>query len=350
MWPFKRKPILAGVRGMNVRAVLRVVWLLALTSSGNAAEIVAAPLNSPDEALIAIDGEFLLSDVEKFRKVISQYSKGVVLFHSNGGNAVAGIRIGELIRLKGYSTIVPEDTQCASACAIAWLGGTRRLMGANAQIGFHAAYVVRSGQATEWGAANALVGAYLNKIGLPDRAIVYITQAPPGGMTWLSLTEAQEKGIGVVPYELSKEKGQTKLVTPVKPPAPKPAQKTATIPTARITAGQIVGRWGLAAYHSEDKKPLAIDAARAGCSRQTYTIAPGPSGGIMMHLADERAPRELSIKSGVGQKIFIGPAGAAGGEFDREVVAFDSYLMILRFVDPEVSNRYGIMVFARCAS
>ena len=46
MWPFKRKPILAGVRGMNVRAVLRVVWLLALTSSGNAAEIVAAPLNS----------------------------------------------------------------------------------------------------------------------------------------------------------------------------------------------------------------------------------------------------------------------------------------------------------------
>src|SRR4029078_9145890 len=125
MWPFKRKPILAGVRGMNVRAVLRVVWLLALTSSGNAAEIVAAPLNSPDEALIAIDGEFLVSDVEKFRKVIAQHSKGVVLFHSNGGNAVAGIRIGELIRLKGYSTIVPEDTQCASACAMPVTAGAQ---------------------------------------------------------------------------------------------------------------------------------------------------------------------------------------------------------------------------------
>jgi hypothetical protein len=52
-------------------------------------------------------------------------------------------------------------------------------MGPNAQIGFHAAYVVRSGQATELGAANALVGAYLNKLGLPDRAVVYITEAPP---------------------------------------------------------------------------------------------------------------------------------------------------------------------------
>jgi len=112
------------------------VWLLALTSSGNAAEIVAAPLNSPDEALIAIDGEFLLSDVEKFRKVISQYAKGVVLFHSNGGNAVAGIRIGELIRLKGYSTIVPEDTQCASAVRMDWLVGTRRLMGATHRLAF----------------------------------------------------------------------------------------------------------------------------------------------------------------------------------------------------------------------
>ena len=67
-------------------------------------------------------------------------------------------------------------------------------MGANAH-GFHAAYVVRSGQATELGAPNALVGAYLNKIGLPDRAIVYITKAPPDSMTWLTLKVRSACGI-----------------------------------------------------------------------------------------------------------------------------------------------------------
>ena len=69
-----------------------------------------------------------------------------------------------------------------------------------------------------------------------------------------------------------------------------------------------------------------------------------------MHLAEETVARELSIKSGNGQKTYIGPAGVAGSAFDREVLDFDDHFMILRFVDPEISNRYGIMVFARCAS
>jgi len=35
-------------------------------------------------------------------------------------------------------------------------------------------------------------------------------------------------------------------------------------------------------------------------------------------------------------------------ESDREVIAFDGQVMILRWVDAEVTSRYGIMVFARC--
>ena len=55
----------------------------------------------------------------------------------------------------------------------------------------------------------------------------------------------------------------------------------------------------------------------------------------MMHPADESVPRELVIKQGNGQRIYIGPAGVAGGEFDREVLAFDGQVMILRFVGAE---------------
>jgi TPR repeat protein len=182
-------------------SVMACCVVLALTSSSHAAEIVAMPVgNDPEIGAIAVEGEFILSDVEKFRKAIFPFSKAFVALKSDGGSVVAGIQIGELIRFKNYSTIVADGTRCASACALAWLGGTKRLMGVGAQIGFHAAFVVRSGQANESGAANALVGAYLNKLGLPDRAVIYITQAPPESMTWLNLAEAQRKGIDVVRY------------------------------------------------------------------------------------------------------------------------------------------------------
>jgi hypothetical protein len=59
---------------------------------------------------------------------------------------VAGIDIGKAIRLKDFETAVVSNknskTICASACALAWLGGTRRFMSATARIGFHAAYEI----------------------------------------------------------------------------------------------------------------------------------------------------------------------------------------------------------------
>jgi hypothetical protein len=69
-------------------------------------------------------------------------------------------------------------------------------MATTAEIGFHAAYNADTGQET--GVGNALVGAYLARIGLSDAAVVYITQAAPKSMTWLSVAEANKRGIGVV--------------------------------------------------------------------------------------------------------------------------------------------------------
>jgi hypothetical protein len=131
------------------------------------------------------------------------------------------------------------------------------------------------------------------------------------------------------------------------PNQPPPSMQKPGVATTRIKPEQIVGRWGVAAYHGESKKPLAIVGARGQC-RQPYVIAAGPAGGVMMHLADESAPRELEIKSGTGNRLFIGPPGLAGGDFDREVVDFDGQFLILRWVDTGTASRYGIMVYARC--
>jgi hypothetical protein len=68
-------------------------------------------------------------------------------------------------------------------------------MGPRSQIGFHAAYNGDTREITSTG--NALVGAYLNKIGLPYSAVVYITAAAPDAVTWLNAIDAMKLGIEV---------------------------------------------------------------------------------------------------------------------------------------------------------
>jgi hypothetical protein len=109
----------------------------------------------------------------------------------------------------------------------------------------------------------------------------------------------------------------------------------------------IVGSWGLAAYHKEEDRPR-IEAAAAVQCKQPYVITLGPTGGVMMHLADQATPSELRLKGAPGGKTYIGPQGAPGGIQDREVVSFDGRVLILHWVDPEVQGRYGTMVYVRC--
>jgi hypothetical protein len=122
-----------------------------------------------------------------------------------------------------------------------------------------------------------------------------------------------------------------------------------TLPPA-FPPQDIVGRWGLAAYHKEEDRPRTEAAAVAGC-KQPYVITLGPSGGVMMHLADEATPTELRLKGAPGGKTYIGPADAEPGSAqDREVVAFDGRILILRWMDSEVQGRYGTMVYVRCGA
>ena len=125
------------------------------------------------------------------------------------------------------------------------------------------------------------------------------------------------------------------------PPAPTPL-----LPPA-FPAQDIVGRYGLAAYHKEEDR-ARTEAAAAGQCKQPYVISLGSSGGVMMHLADQAKPEELRLKGAPGNKTYIGPDGEPGGAQDRLVVNFDGRVLILRWMDPEVQGRYGTMVYVRC--
>jgi hypothetical protein len=135
-------------------------------------------------------------------------------------------------------------------------------------------------------------------------------------------------------------------------PQPEPvAVEPAAVPEmpASIRSSEIVGRWGYAAYHRPEDRARTEAAARSQCTHP-YVIGQGPTGGVMMYLADQSELQELRLKGAPGNRNFIGPAGQpAGGPQDREIVSFDGRLMILRFSDAEINGRYGTGVYVRCA-
>jgi hypothetical protein len=135
----------------------------------------------------------------------------------------------------------------------------------------------------------------------------------------------------------------------VAPEAAPPPPAGAPLP-ASIPAQDLVGRWGLAAYHNDADRGRTEAAARGQC-RQPYNISRGPRGGVVMHLADQSQPTELLLKGGPDGKNYIGLAEEpAGGQRDREIVSFDGRVLITRFVDPEISGRYGTSVYVRCGA
>lgn len=178
------------------------VAMVLQAASAPAAEFSKTTLSRTNTDLIFVEGELAFRDEQKFANLALNSSNAIVIFRSPGGNMLAGIEIGKAIRLKGFSTYVPDSLQCASACALAWLGGRKRLMSETARVGFHAAYTDERGSPIASSVGNALLGAYLNQLGLPNSAIVYISHSPPEGMQWLTFADAQRYGIDVQPLNL----------------------------------------------------------------------------------------------------------------------------------------------------
>jgi hypothetical protein len=209
-------------RGRRLWVVFGIFLAISISIAGQCDAANIEIDRSADVPIITITGTLKDGDGESFAEKISGLTRGVVLLASPGGNLFAGLRIGKLIHLKKFSTAVPDGPGCASACAIAWLGGVIRYMGQTARVGFHAAYRMDNGRATETGAGNALVGAYLNELGLSDAAIVYVTAAPPNDIAWLSIDAARQLGITVVvlpPIERTQPKNPVQSNPMPQPPS-----------------------------------------------------------------------------------------------------------------------------------
>jgi len=195
---------MSPMRKALAATVISAAALLAAPSQ--AAEIQVARAAAGVPTRIFVTGEMFVGDEERFAKHVFEIVDGLVIFDSPGGDVEAGLAIGRTIRERGLATLVPIKYECASACALAWLGGTVRYMSPKGAIGFHAAYYLgQGGTMRERGMPNALVGAYLNWLGLSENAVIFVTSAPPESMNWLTFDIASDIGVEVLPWIVPEE-------------------------------------------------------------------------------------------------------------------------------------------------
>lgn len=137
---------------------------------------------------------------------------------------------------------------------------------------------------------------------------------------------------------------RAEFVAPAKPSGPPVLTERPTT----YRSEQLVGSWGLASFREEKDRKRTQAQALEHC-KQSYRIARGPTGGVMMHAADDPDLHELRLKGGSDGKTYLGFEAPPGHEQDREILSMTEREIVMRFVDPTIATRYGTFIYVRCA-
>ncbi|MGV3555416.1 MAG: hypothetical protein ACO1OD_09180 [Croceibacterium sp.] len=173
--------------------IVALIASLLLTAPATAGTITLEQDDGID--YIAIEGEIDERDIAHFQRLAIGSETAVVILASPGGALSPALEIGKIIRLKGFTTYVPDDIACTSSCALIWLSGQPRLLSPSSRIGFHASYTLEGGRQLESGLGNALVGRYLTLLNLPEKAVMFATSASPSQIRWLDPSDSRAAGI-----------------------------------------------------------------------------------------------------------------------------------------------------------
>lgn len=101
--------------------------LMAVFSHTHAAVSIEQLQIEGGDIVLVVRGEFEFGDrPEALSAAVTQSGARVVTFNSDGGNVHAAMAFGRTIRALGLETIQLRAAECASACALAFVGGVRR--------------------------------------------------------------------------------------------------------------------------------------------------------------------------------------------------------------------------------
>jgi hypothetical protein len=179
------------------RPLAQLALAVLLASPASAAKITVLPDAKRKCSVVRIKGDIKAGDFANFAKAILPLRRAIVELESEGGTIFDGIFIGKLIRGYGFWTTVKSRKTCASACALAWLAGSKRFVEKRGRIGFHSAYQKKGRKLKRDREANQAVGDYIKALGLSEKVVSYATAAAPIDMKWLTPKDARSIGMTV---------------------------------------------------------------------------------------------------------------------------------------------------------
>jgi hypothetical protein len=133
------------LRGLLGAAIAGLAFA-ALAQPAGALEISKHAKDSAETNAVQLKGRIDDGDTYELQVYIASLAKKpnvVVYLNSTGGNLREGMRLGRFFFQNKIETVVESKTQCASACALAFLGGRdetgkpRRTKASTGGVGFH---------------------------------------------------------------------------------------------------------------------------------------------------------------------------------------------------------------------
>ena len=127
---------IAGIGGLFYeRAVPSIGELWAIYTGDEALDTLAVSV-SPDGTALSVEGAYGTGSGDAVRRALDQHpSIRRVVLAGPGGRIGTAFEINRMIRNRRLATRV--DTACASACTIAFLGGSDRSIAPGGRLGFH---------------------------------------------------------------------------------------------------------------------------------------------------------------------------------------------------------------------
>jgi hypothetical protein len=202
----------------------RAAWvtgILLLTLSSNA--LCALDFNrhnadTPKLNAIAATGKIDPGDSQKllrYLRTLPRKPNTAVYLSSPGGSLIEGLKLGYLFKEMRIKTVVEGDRPnnlCASACALAFLGGHDlegrpwRSSTTNSLLGYHQFYCGDGARCTDEQAAVSVILRYGKEVGAPLEIFIEMFDHPPQDMHWFSTNELCSLGIKV--WDMSNKRFQ----------------------------------------------------------------------------------------------------------------------------------------------
>jgi hypothetical protein len=215
-----RKSIMAASKRL-FGAALAIVAALATPNRASAAEVSEIRTGRSDIAVFMLEGPIEGGETLALGALVSKLPPGkavAIILHSPGGNLGEGLQLGRFFyRTRITTFVLGYGGSCASACALAFLGGRgqdgnpSRIKMVGGSLGFHQARRIRNPDTAkkytkadmenEFFATRRLAYAiieYLTDIGERMSFLHLMLQSPSAEMTYLSNEDALTYGIHVM--------------------------------------------------------------------------------------------------------------------------------------------------------